>query len=53
MQADTKVHYQDKTPPKPKAEVELLCDNCDEQISQRDFDRDGLCPDCKKELGIR
>lgn len=52
MQTDTKVHFQDKKPPKPKAEVDLLCENCEEPISQRDFDRDGLCSNCRKELGI-
>jgi hypothetical protein len=53
MQTETKVHFQDKTPPKPKAEADLLCENCDVKISQRDFNKDGLCQDCRRELGIR
>lgn len=52
MQSEAKVHFQDKPQPKIKEE-EYLCDECGEPISRRDSEKDGLCNECRRELGIR
>ena len=55
MQAEKskKIHFQDKEPKKEKVEIPFLCDNCGESITARDFNKDGLCLDCRRELGIK
>jgi len=52
MQSESKVHYQDKAPKKTKVEV-YVCDNCGEPITKKEFEKEGLCADCRQEFSIK